>query len=41
MIRSQKKFDIYWIGMFDSYEQFYIDENDDIINSDISEKKRS
>ena len=40
-IRSQKKFDIYWIGMFDSYEQFYIDENDDIINSDISEKKEA
>lgn len=40
-IRSQKKFDIYWIGMFDSYEQFYIDENDDIINNDISEKKEA
>ena len=36
-IRSQQKFDIYWIGMFDDYEQFYIDENN-IINNDISEK---
>ena len=39
-IRNQKKYDIYWIGMIENYENFYKDESDIKDNTIIEEEQK-